>query len=75
MQFSHIPSCYLIYIISLGYSVPCRDTALHNNQLSLQIYGDSAVALCQTFSHFQWIFPPDKKLRVIKASVDNTTVA
>lgn len=35
-----------------------------NNQLSLQICGDSAIALCQAFSHFQWILFLDKKPRV-----------
>lgn len=46
-----------------------------NNQLSLQICRDSAVALCQIFSHFQWIFFLDKKPRVTKAFVDNQIVA
>lgn len=46
-----------------------------NNQLSLQICRGSAVALCQAFSHFQWIFFLPQKREIPEAGVDNKIVA
>lgn len=63
----HLVICFTLFPLGILHLADIQ--LCTNNQLSLQICGDSAVALCQAFSHFQWIFLPDKKLRVTKASV------
>lgn len=69
----HLVICFTLFPQG---ALHLTDTQLRaNNQLSRQICRDSAVALCSAFSHFQWIFPPDKKLAVTEAFVDNNIVA
>lgn len=69
----HLVICFTLFPLGILHLADIR--LCTNNQLSLQICGDSAVALCQAFSHFQWIFFLDKKPRVTEAFVDNKIVA
>lgn len=69
----HLVICFTLFPLGILHLADIQ--LCTNNQLSLQICRDSAVALCQAFSHFQWIFLPDKKPRVTKAFVDNKIVA
>lgn len=69
----HLVICFTLFpqgILHLADIQLCT-----SNQLSLQICGDSRVALCQAFSHFQWIFLHDKKPRVTEAFADNKIAA
>lgn len=69
----HLVICFTLFPLGILHLADIQ--LCTNNQLSLQIYGDSAVALCHAFSHFQWIFFLDKELRATKAFVDNKIVA
>ena len=67
----HLVICFTLFPLGILHLADIQ--LCTNNQLSLQICRDSAVALCQAFSHIQWIFSLHKKPAVTK-SVDKGTL-
>lgn len=68
----HLVICFTLFPPSARHLAHTRLGT--NNQLSRQIYGDSAVAPCHAVSRFPWIFRLSKKLPAAAAAADSAAL-